>query len=130
MGGAAIGTLIASKVNQWTLLVGSLPIAHVLGGGDHGRAAARRAPGRGVHAHGAQTVLGVAIIIALRFHRWSAIALVALFAVQFVVTDTSGRWVLSIVHLVVALVVLWINRRDVVPTITAPFRRPSSPALR
>ncbi len=36
MGGAAIGTLIASKVNQWSLLVGSLPIAHVLGGGTTG----------------------------------------------------------------------------------------------
>ena len=77
-----------------------------------------------------QTVLGVAIIIALRFHRWSAIALAVLFAVQFAVTDTNGRWVLSVVHLVAAVVVLWINRRDIVPTVTAPFRRPSSPVFR
>jgi cation:H+ antiporter len=33
-GGIAIGTLLSSKVNQWTLLVGSLPIAHALGGGE------------------------------------------------------------------------------------------------
>jgi len=26
--------------------------------------------------------------------------------------------------------VLWINRRDIVPTVTAPFRRPSSPVFR
>ncbi|MET3636569.1 sodium:proton exchanger [Curtobacterium oceanosedimentum] len=124
MGGAAIGTLIASKVNQWSLLVGSLPIAHVLGGGTSG---GLPLDGRQVEEFvltASQTVLGVAIIIALRFHRWSAIALVALFAVQFVVTDTSGRWVLSGVHVVVALVVLWVNRKDVVPTLRAPFRRP------
>ena len=30
---AAIATLISSEVNQWTLLVGSLPVAHLLGGG-------------------------------------------------------------------------------------------------
>ncbi len=32
-GTAAIATLISSKVNQWTLLIGSLPVAHLLGGG-------------------------------------------------------------------------------------------------
>ncbi|SDQ27495.1 cation:H+ antiporter [Curtobacterium sp. UNCCL20] len=130
MGGAAIGTLIASKVNQWSLLVGSLPIAHVLGGGTTG---GLPLDGRQVEEFmltASQTVLGVAIIIALRFHRWSAIALAVLFAVQFAVTDTNGRWVLSVVHLVAAVVVLWINRRDIVPTVTAPFRRPSSPVFR
>jgi cation:H+ antiporter len=30
---AAIATLISSKVNQWTLLMGSLPIAYMAGGG-------------------------------------------------------------------------------------------------
>ena len=32
-GSDAIGTLISSKVNQWTLLVGSLPLAYLAGGG-------------------------------------------------------------------------------------------------
>jgi cation:H+ antiporter len=128
MGGAAIGTLIASKVNQWSLLVGSLPIAHVLGGGTTG---GLPLDGRQVEEFvltASQTVLGVAIIIALRFHRWSAIALAALFAVQFFVTDTNARWVLSAVHVVVAVVVLWGNRREVLPTLAAPFRRPASRA--
>ncbi|GAA3340689.1 sodium/hydrogen exchanger [Curtobacterium pusillum] len=130
MGGAAIGTLIASKVNQWSLLVGSLPIAHVLGGGTTGGLPLDARQVEEFMLTASQTVLGVAIIIALRFHRWSAIALAALFAVQFFVTDTNGRWVLSIVHLVAAAVVFWVHRKDVLPTITAPFRRPSSPAFR
>src|SRR6201996_1419266 len=32
-GAIAIATLISSKVNQWTLLIGSLPVAFMLGGG-------------------------------------------------------------------------------------------------
>ncbi|KQO61538.1 sodium:proton exchanger [Curtobacterium sp. Leaf261] len=125
-GGAAIATLIASKINQWSLLVGSLPIAHVLGGGTTG---GLPLDGRQVEEFlltASQTVLGVAIIIALRFHRWSAIGLAALFAVQFVVTDTGGRYVLSAVHLAAALVVFWIHRRAILPTLTAPFRRAGS----
>jgi cation:H+ antiporter len=121
-GAAAIGTLIASKINQWTLLVGSLPIARLLGGGG----TALPLDGRQVEEFvltASQTVMGVAILLALRFHRWSALALVALFAVQFVVTDTTGRWVLSSVHLAVAAVVLVLHRRDILPTLAAPFRR-------
>ncbi|GLY39376.1 hypothetical protein Amsp01_054000 [Amycolatopsis sp. NBRC 101858] len=62
--GAAIGTLISSKVNQWTLLVGSLPPAYLLGGG-----------GAGLHLDArqieeflltaTQTLLGVAALLAL-----------------------------------------------------------------
>jgi cation:H+ antiporter len=132
MGAAAIGTLIASKINQWTLLVGSLPVAHFFGGGGGGLALDPRQVEEFVLT-ASQTVMGVAIIIALRFHRWSAIALVALFALQFAVTDTNGRYLLSIIHIVIAVVALVIHRHDIVPTLSAPFRRsvpdPAEPVL-
>lgn len=124
-GAVAIGTLIASKVNQWSLLVGSLPMAHLLGGGG----TALPLDGRQVEEFvltASQTVLGVAILLALRVHRWAAIALAALFAVQFAVTGTTGRTVLAAVQLTIALVAIGIHRRDIVPTLTAPFRRPSA----
>jgi cation:H+ antiporter len=127
LGAAAIATLIASKINQWSLLVGSLPIAHALGGGG----SALPLDGRQLEEFAltaTQTVLGVAIIIALRFNRWSAIALVALFAVQFAVTDTTGRWVLSGIHLLIAVVVLIVNRRSILPALRAPFLRPQPEA--
>lgn len=125
MGAAAIGTLIASKINQWSLLVGSLPIAHVLGGGTSGGLPLDARQIEEFTLTATQTVLGVAIIIGLRFHRWSALALGALFLVQFFVTDTSGRYVLSIIQVLAALPLLWIHRRDILPTLAAPFRRPS-----
>ena len=125
MGAAAIGTLIASKINQWSLLVGSLPIAHMFAGGG----AVLELDARQIEEFvltGTQTVLGVAIIMALRFHRSSAIALAGLFALQFVVTDTTGRYVLSALQLVLAAIVLVIHRGDIVATLKAPFQRASA----
>jgi cation:H+ antiporter len=121
-GAAAIGTLIASKVNQWSLLVGSLPVAYWAGGGD----AALPLDGRQVEEFvltATQTLLGVAIIIGLRFHWWSALGLAALFAVQFAVTDTGGRYVLSAVQAALAVAFLVAHRRDILPALAAPFAR-------
>ncbi|MDQ1130180.1 sodium:proton exchanger [Microbacterium sp. SORGH_AS_0888] len=122
MGAAAIGTLIASKVNQWSLLVGSLPLAHLAGGGT----AALPLDARQIEEFvltATQTLLGVALLLALRFHGWAAIALAALFAVQFFVTDTTGRYVLSAIQAVLAVTLLVVNRHAILPTLAAPFRR-------
>lgn len=128
MGAAAIGTLIASKVNQWSLLVGSLPVAYLFGGGD----AALPLDARQVEEFvltATQTLLGVAIIVALRFHWWSALGLAALFAVQFFVTDTAGRYVLSALQAALAVVFLVIHRHGILPALAAPFRRTHAPVL-
>ncbi|WEK61573.1 MAG: sodium:proton exchanger [Candidatus Microbacterium colombiense] len=127
-GAAAIGTLIASKINQWSLLVGSLPIAHYFGGGGGDLPLDTRQIEEFVLT-GSQTVMGVAIIIALRFHLWSAVSLAAMFLVQFFVTDTGGRYVLSAIHIAVAVILLVINRREIVPTLRAPFLRTTAPPL-
>jgi cation:H+ antiporter len=126
MGAAAIGTLIASKINQWSLLVGSLPIAHFLGGGGTDLALDARQIEEFVLT-ASQTVMGVAIIVALRFHRAAAIGLAALFAVQFFVIDTTGRYILSAIQIGIAIVALVIHRKDILPTLAAPFRRATTP---
>lgn len=119
-GTAAIATLISSKVNQWTLLVGSLPIAHLAGGGG----AQLMLDSRQVEEMlltAAQTLMGVALILALRFHRYTAWALLALFLVQFPINTTEGRLALAGVYAVVAVAGLIVNRRHVLPTLRAPF---------
>ena len=124
-GAIAIATLIASKINQWSLLIGSLPIAHLLGGGEWQLALdARQVEEFTLTA--SQTLLGVAILLSLRFHRASAIALAALFALQFVITGTHGRYVLAAVHTAVALAVFIVHRRHILPTLKALWRPPSS----
>ncbi|WP_431837174.1 sodium:proton exchanger [Cellulomonas sp. Y8] len=121
-GTAAIATLISSKINQWTLLVGSLPIAYLAGGGSASLVLDTRQVEE-MLLTAAQTLMGIAILLGLRFHRWSAWALLGLFAIQFPLTSTHGRFLLSGVYLAIAAVVLVVQRRHLLPTLAAPFRR-------
>lgn len=119
-GAAAIATLISSKVNQWTLLIGSLPIAHLLGGGKLSLALDSRQVEETLLT-ATQTLMGVALILALRFHRSSAWALLALFLVQFPVASPHGRLLLCGVYTALAIIGFVVNRRYLVTTVKAPF---------
>jgi len=119
-GTAAIATLISSKVNQWTLLVGSLPVAHLLGGGGLSLELDPRQVEE-VLLTATQTMMGVALILALRFRRATAYALLGLFIVQFPIASTQGRLVLCGVYTAVALAGLIANRRQLAATVKAPF---------
>ncbi|SDJ64219.1 cation:H+ antiporter [Actinopolyspora mzabensis] len=120
-GADAIGTLISSKVNQWTLLVGSLPLAYLIGGGS----TALSLDARQIEEFlltATQTVLGVAALLALRFPRWAAWTLLTLFAAQFVFPGQTARYVLVLVYAVLATGALVANRHHILPTLAAPFR--------
>jgi cation:H+ antiporter len=139
-GTAAIATLISSKVNQWTLLIGSLPVAHLLGGGGFSLALDSRQTEE-VLLTACQTLMGVALILALRFNRTAAWTLLGLFIVQFPLTSTTGRLGLCGIYAVIAIGGLIINRRHLAATLRAPFvgtairhsgqphHEPESPAL-
>lgn len=122
-----IGTLISSKVNQWTLLLGSLPIAYWAGGGGAGGLPLDGRQVEEVLLTACQTMMGVAVLLSLRFPRWAAWSLLGLFLVQFGVTGDAGRSVIAIVYALIALIALVVSRRLILPTLAAPFRRP--PAL-
>ena len=118
----ALGMLISAKVNQWTLLIGSLPVAHLLGGGSTSLVLDARQVEE-VLLTATQTLLGVAVLLALRFPRWAAYTLFALFAVQFFIPGLYGRLALSAVYAVLAVALMVHHRRELVPTLVTPFRR-------
>jgi cation:H+ antiporter len=124
-GTAAIAMLISSKVNQWTLLMGSLPIAYMAGGGGTSLVLDGRQIEE-VLLTATQTMMGVALILALRFHRYTAWALLALFMVQFPITSTHGRLILCGLYAAVTVVALIVNRRHLLATLRAPFARSES----
>ncbi|SDM61475.1 sodium:proton exchanger [Allokutzneria albata] len=126
-GSAAIGTLISSKVNQWTLLVGSLPLAYLIGGGS-GTLVLDPRQIEEFLLTATQTLLGVSALLALRFPRWAAWTLLALFAAQFALPGQEARYALCAVYGAVAVAALVRNRRHIVPTFLAPFRRSAEPA--
>ena len=120
--GMAIGMLISAKVNQWTLLVGSLPVAYLVGGGGTTMVLDVRQVEE-IILTATQTLMGVAILLALRFRLWAAIALFGLFAVQFAIPGTQGRLILSAIYLAISAVLFVVHRRQLWPTLSAPFRR-------
>ncbi|MEV6135017.1 sodium:proton exchanger [Nocardia sp. NPDC051990] len=119
-GTAAIATLISSKVNQWTLLIGSLPIAYMAGGGGTSLALDARQTEE-LLLTAAQTLMGVAVLLALRFDRWAAWTLLGLFAIQFPLTGTHARLGLTAVYAVIAVIALIVNRKHLPGVLTAPF---------
>lgn len=120
-GTAAIATLISSKVNQWTLLIGSLPLSHLLGGGGSSLVLDSRQVEE-VLLTATQTLMGVALILGLRFHRATAWALLVLFLAQFPINTTHGRLLLCGIYTAAAVAALIINRRHLAATVRAPFR--------
>ena len=120
---AALAILISSKLNQWTLLAGSMPIAFVIGGGAN---AALPIDSRGAEElwlTTAQTLLGVAILLTLRWGMTASLLMLGLFLVS-IVPDETFRTDLGIVHLVLALVYFYVNRAKIMPTLRAPFSKP------
>ena len=109
---SALGTLLSAKVNQWTLLVGSLPIAYAIGGGGAGGIALDARQTEEFILTAAQTVLGFAVLADLHLHLWEAIALLALFALQFPFPQTQVRIGFAIAYAALALVLLVWRRRE------------------
>jgi len=100
MAGASIGVLVSSKVNQWTLLVGALPVAYAISSGGIG--AALPLDGRQVGEvllTAAQSAFAIAIFARLRFSLWGGGALLLLFGSQLFFTDPTVRYIYSGVYL-------------------------------
>jgi cation:H+ antiporter len=107
----ALGTLLSSKVNQWTLLVGGLPLAHWLGGG-HGSLPFDPRQVEEFWLTSAQTLMGFAMLSKLSLKRWEGAALLVLFAVQFPCTAPASRMILAGLYFALALGLLAVHRRE------------------
>jgi cation:H+ antiporter len=125
-GDTALGTLLSSKVNQWTLLVGGLPLAHLLGGGGgHLPFDARQVEEFWLTS--AQTLMGFAMLTKLNMKRWEAAALLVLFAVQFPLSGPHTRMILAGIYFALTLVLLWAHRREL-PAMARALRMPKKSA--
>jgi cation:H+ antiporter len=121
-GDDAIGTLLSSKVNQWTLLVGSIPLAFMAGGGSALGIELDARQTEEFILTAAQTVLGFAVLANLRFRTREALVLLVLFLLQFPFPQTTVRIGFSIAYGVIAVVLLYFQRRSVKPIFTEVFK--------
>jgi len=116
---SALGTLLAAKVNQWTLLVGSLPVAFAIGGGGAEGIALDARQTEEFVLTAAQTVLGFAVLADLRLALWEALALLALFLLQFPFPGTEVRIGFAAAYGVLAAALLVRRRRELVAIVRA-----------
>ena len=125
-----LGMLLSAKVNQWTLLVGSLWVAYTLGGGGGGPLPLDGRQTEEFLLTSAQALLAFAILADRRFGPWDAAAIFGLFVLQFPFPTTDVRLVFSAVYIAVALGLL-VRKRRYLPGIFASvwrWERPSAQA--
>ena len=128
---AGLGTLLSSKVNQWTLLVGTLPIVFsIAAGGLHGLP---------IDAHqreellltAAQSFFALAVVLTLSISIREALLLFGLFWAQFVIGavvpeswTAAERIGVSIAYLVLGLGIFVRDRALIGPLLRDGFRTP------
>jgi cation:H+ antiporter len=81
---AALGLLLSAKINQWTLLVGSLPLSYSLGAGELAALPLDQRQVGEVLLTAAQSLFGVAVLASMTFELAEAGLLAALFAAQLI----------------------------------------------
>jgi cation:H+ antiporter len=114
---AGLGTLVSSKVNQWTLLVGTLPIAFAIASSSGHGLPIEGQQREEIFLTAAQSVFAVAVLANLSMNLREAGALFGLFIAQFIVgavgpesIHDETRIVTGIIYLVLAAGVFVSNR--------------------
>ena len=97
-----MGALLSSKVNQWTLLVGGLPVVYAISAGGFGGLHLDDRQTEEVLLTAAQTMFAVAVMLSLSLSLFEAGALFALFSLTFFLPSTEVRLALSGVYLLLA----------------------------
>jgi cation:H+ antiporter len=91
-GSIGMGALISSKVNQWTLLVGALPIAYCISAGSLSGLPLDARQTEEIWLTCMQSLLATVLICTLRFRRSEAILLLVLFLGQLAFPSTTVRY--------------------------------------
>jgi cation:H+ antiporter len=105
-GSVGIGALISSKVNQWTLLVGAIPIAFCLSSGKLQGLPLDARQTEELILTSTQSLLATILIVDLRFSRSEAVMLALLFGGQFLFTSTEVRYLFIALYLAISLALL------------------------
>ena len=112
--GSALKALISSKVNQWTLLVGTLPLVFSISSGYVRPFELDTLQDHELWLTAAQSLFAVAVLVNLRFGRLEGWLLFLIFLFQLVFSDTH-QWV-TWVYIGLALVAHLVHRKHLLPT--------------
>jgi cation:H+ antiporter len=100
--GSAMRALISSKVNQWTLLVGTIPLVFAISGGAIRPFVLEELQQHELLLTAAQSIFAVAVLVNLRLSRSEGVLLLVLFLTQLIVA--SIRLEVMVAYLALAVV--------------------------
>ena len=109
-----LGVVLSSAVNQWTLLVGCLPIAYDIAGKSLRTLPLDGRQNEEVLLTAAQCAFAVALMLNLKMSALEATLLLSLFVLQFVIPNETFRLTMAVGYLAAAIVILIWQRRDIV----------------
>jgi cation:H+ antiporter len=124
--GQAVAVLLSSAVSQWTLALGTLPVAYMAGAGQGplpllGREQVELALTMG------QGLLAVAVLVTLRLERRDAVLMLVLFVAQLAMPSVVIRAALTLAYLTLAVDIL-ASERWAMPTLAQSLRARSDGA--
>jgi cation:H+ antiporter len=125
---AAMGALVSSKINQWTLLVAMLPLVYAISLGALNPMPLDSRQRDEVLLTATQSLFVVVLLLDLRLSLWGAGMIFGLFAVQFIFPDQ--RVAISVVYGVLSAVTLLLTRGGVVRALAHVPGFPQRPASR
>ena len=111
-GSEGLSILVSSKVNQWTLLVGMLPIAFSLSAGSFAPMHMDARQVEELLLTSAQSLFALIVLANLKFSLLEALTLFVLFATQFFFTDPTFRLVYSGVYILLAIIVVLVSKQN------------------
>jgi cation:H+ antiporter len=101
--GTSMGALLSSKVNQWTLLVGMLPVVYMISAGELQPMYMDYRQVEEVFLTAAQSLFAVAILANRSFSLGEALLIFVLFSTQLLVPDPRFRYYYSFLYIVLAV---------------------------
>lgn len=105
-GSTGIGALISSKINQWTLLVGAIPLVYAISAGFLGPMDLDHRQKEELLLTSAQSLFAAVVISDFRFSVKEAIMLIVLFVTQLFFTQEWIRYLFSGLYLISAVILL------------------------
>ena len=110
---SAIGALISSLVNQWTLLVGTIPLVYSISLGEIGQMSLDSRQDQEIFLTAAQSLFAITVLMNLRISVWEAFALLAPFTAQLIYPEI--RIEVTIIYLVLTFLLLFRRGSDLRP---------------
>ena len=121
-----MGALLSSKVNQWTLLIGMLPVVYAVSAGKFGAMDMDNRQMEEMLLTAAQSLFAVAVLANLSFSLGEALLIFVLFSAQLMIPDPQFRYYFS--YLYIGLTIgLIIFKRDSRHSMLALFQRGRRP---